>query len=312
MDDVPWSLKAINQIGQIFTLRLSFVPDDASLIVFWVCLGLYTLVGAAALIREVLDRVFGIETEPWRFEDIARDVMLGPGFIPASQIYFNLLACKFSTDAGVTKYVVRTVGKLECWQGLRALLWLCPASCAQQPVCLLLSGDHVGIGSVALGALLVIFPCGLLHELRESARDQAYQYIRRFKLITAAFEYATVAVTTFLAGQPWAAVPTVTVALLLLNVYTVRTQPCLASGRAINHLCSASYAGAAWTGVCSMIALAVNDEKNPVSVIILFVGYLVVMPLAYYFSRRYLHQLDQEKFRALRHALEHEGDHMVR
>ena len=45
---------------------------------------------------------------------------------------------------------------------------------------------------------------------------------------------------------------------------------------------SASFIGAAWTGVCALIAIGIDDVNNPASVVILFVGFPFVWAPALY------------------------------
>lgn len=219
MDGVPWHMSFINPILEFIIGNLDFVQDDIALSVFFIIWSTYALLLGSALVRFLYEKCTGNETEVSDIEQKLRELFLGLVFIPCANLLFMMLACSFDDeddwDPADGEFVpaVSSVKNLACFRG-----------------------PHIVYAVMSLLSLVIVYPAACYHELTTNTSDQAYQYVPKFRLLDATWEFCGPAIGTFLADSPWIAVPMTTVVLIGLATYTLLQQPCLASGRRINQI----------------------------------------------------------------------------
>lgn len=299
----------------------SQLPAPAPLILFCFSLSIYFAYFLFVAIRRAVERYTQREYERTDPEKLVRELLFVVLYIPSAQLFTGVLTCDLYDYAQPYVYAIPTD---LCWSGTRPLS--ASRSVFVLLFCLLLlllvlsilcgflgflfcfhpcvfAGPHLYLGALAGVCVFVVFPAALLNELVSDTRDQAFQFVPKYRLINQLCDFVFVAITTFwqqvtpgqflclcscvfvcvvfcscflrlclfllsvlsvcfcfpfsvlfglrsplslicfLRFAAYIAIVPCTLGLFALFCYNVYQQPCLASGRIINHMQSAAYAG---------------------------------------------------------------------
>jgi len=288
MDSIPWPTAVLSDFGNSVSLSLGV---STTLAFFWLFAALYLITGAVTLSRVVYQKRRDCEDSMLPpYEKMMHELLLNTLFISASGRFLDLVHCITPEDddggggggvsgGGGDLPVVATLPTMVCWHN-----------------------EHIFYAFLVLAGMAVVYPAVLASSLRlNDEGGSKYFFIPQFRVARVMTELFLVAMQTFLYLYPLVCSTLLFVAFTAYFAVNLYIQPCLGSGRAINHFESASYAALMWAAVCAMIASGIDNHVNIASGLLL----ILIVPCGYggyKLSEWWLEKLDTAKLKAMREA----------
>ena len=194
-------------------------------------------------------------------------------FIPALRNFFNFLDCRTIQDT----LSVEVEESIECWEGI-----------------------HLLYAVFGVLMVLILYPTSLSSATNTS--HKFYLYSAKYNVLWFMSQFMLVGTSTFLSQHPSWAIASAMCVIAGLFILNLRIQPCLGSGRHINHITASVFISPFWAGICGLTALGINNANNHIPIIMLCIGMPLLMYIAYRYSVIYEEKKDTAKILKLRTA----------
>ncbi len=303
---VPWGWAFIPNSGGVLVLDLQFAGQTLAFGIYCLFLLVYAVHALIVLTRSGVDRcIRRYESITTVFEDSLETLLLSVMINPALKQFFLYISCGYFTtpdpsDPGAPHRPYDP--SFTCWDNT----------------------SHILLGVCSIIGVMALYPAALHYNLvstsaatdqkasqslsghhhhHHSAATQTYLYTPRFRVLVVIAQWMLCAVTTLLNDVPLAAMSISTAVLLTLFGVNYWNQPCLGSGRAVNHFQSVAFGVASYIGILATATAAVDDSSNIITSILLVAGVLPVAVVCYKVSEWRLAKLDADKFESVKAAI---------